>query len=296
MSNAHLPPQAASMPDRPIGVILAGGQARRMGGGDKILLKIGGQSILRHVMERLSGQCQALILNANGPPERFSETRLPVIPDTIPDHAGPLAGILAALDWVAEAHPACQTLLSTAGDTPFLPDDLVSRLETARQSAATPLACAQSGDRLHPPCALWPVSMRFALREALLSEAMRKMETFMTRQGCATARWDTQPVDPFFNINQPEDVSKAEGMLLRLHSAPQSEPTHHLDLKGLKCPLPALRTGKALARLNQGETLSVTCTDPMAQIDIPHLVQSEGHQLIAQEVKADHLVFVIRKV
>jgi molybdopterin-guanine dinucleotide biosynthesis protein A len=279
----------------PIGVVLAGGLARRMGGGDKALLSIGGQTILDHIIERLSGQCERLILNVNGPSDRFTGFGLPIIADTIPDHAGPLAGILAALDWIAETHPACPTLLSVAGDTPFLPKDLVVRLELARNAAQTPLACAKSGGQMHPPFSLWPVSLRFVLREALVSEQIRKMETVMTRQGCATAIWDTDPLDPFFNINQPEDVAMAEALYSKLQPDQPGEETLTLDLKGLKCPLPALRTAKALARLKSGAEMMVVCTDPMAQIDIPHLVQSEGHTLLSQRLEAERCVFVIRK-
>jgi molybdopterin-guanine dinucleotide biosynthesis protein A len=291
------PQKSPALPetDQPIGVILAGGLAKRMGGGDKLLLRIGGKTIFEHLSERLAGQCKGLILNGNGPPERFIALGLPVIPDTIPDHAGPLAGILASLDWMAETHPTCETLLTVAGDTPFLPKDLVKRLEAGRQKAGTPLACAQSGAQRHPTLALWPVSLRFVLRDALVDEGLRKMEHFMARAGCTAVEWDTVPLDPFFNINQPEDVEEANRLLASLTESLGTGEGLKLDLKGLKCPLPALKTAKALARMKRGDEVRVVCTDPMAQIDIPHLVQSEGHQLIAQEVKADHLVFVIRK-
>src|SRR6516165_835755 len=134
----------------PVGVVLAGGLARRMGGGDKARLRIAGRTILERVVARMAPQCGALILNANGDPARFVDTGLAVVPDSVPDFAGPLAGILAGLDWAA-AHPAGTTdLVSVPGDCPFLPDDLVERLSTAREKENTPLACARSGEQRHP--------------------------------------------------------------------------------------------------------------------------------------------------
>ena len=271
----------------PVCVVLAGGLARRMGGGAKGLLPLGGKPILDHIITRLKPQCARIVLNVNGPTEEFERFGLPIIADTIPDHAGPLAGILAALDWMAETHPDSTTLLSVATDTPFVPDDLVAKLDAARSEAGTALACAFSNGRIHPPFSLWPVRVRDALRTALLQDKERKMETVMTRFGYAVARWDTQPIDPFFNINTPEDLLAAEAM--------QGPPRQILDLKGLKCPLPALRTAKALTRLEVGAELEIICTDPMAQIDIPHLVQTEGHKLVSQKLEAECCIFVIRK-
>src|SRR3954468_17134550 len=143
-----------------IGVLLAGGLARRMGGGDKPLRRLGGRTILERLIARLSPQCDALILNANGDPARFAETGLAVVADTVPDFAGRLAGILAALDWAAMHRPEIADVVSVAADTPFLPRDLVARLHAAREQAGTPLACAQSGGRAHPVNALWRVDLR----------------------------------------------------------------------------------------------------------------------------------------
>src|SRR5437764_5501698 len=145
------------MTDRkPLGVVLAGGLARRMGGGDKARLRIGGRTILERVLARLKPQCAALILNANGDPARFADTGLAVVPDSVPDFAGPLAGILAGLDWAAAHAPQIVDIASVPGDCPFLPADLVARLEAARTAAGTPLACARSGEWRHPVAALWP--------------------------------------------------------------------------------------------------------------------------------------------
>jgi molybdenum cofactor guanylyltransferase len=214
-------PVTATQKRKPIGVLLAGGLSRRMGGGIKAFKYLGGKPLLEHVIERFQPQCATLVLNVNEPAEGFAHTGLPLIPDTLPDHAGPLAGILAALEWVAAHHPDCDTVASVATDSPFLPDTLVVRLEEARQAAQTPLACAQSGDQRHPPFGLWPVTLRHALREALVLEHLRKMEVFMTRYGCATAVWNTDPFDPFFNVNHPEDLLEAETYLKRLTPQPQ---------------------------------------------------------------------------
>jgi molybdopterin-guanine dinucleotide biosynthesis protein A len=217
MSEFRRTPEEASVTSPPtLGVLLAGGLARRMGGGDKPLRVIAGRTILERVVERLKPQCDGLILNANGDPERFAFTGLPVVPDTVPDFAGPLAGILAALDWAAEHRPDIAWVASVAADTPFLPGDLVSRLHAAREQAGTPLACAESGGRAHPVNALWAVALRDDLRHALVEEDMRKIDRWTARHGIAYAPWATEPVDPFFNANTPEDLAGAERLIERL--------------------------------------------------------------------------------
>src|SRR5215213_8329815 len=158
------------------GVLLAGGLARRMGGGDKPMRTIGGRTILERVVARFAPQCDGLILNANGDPARFAATGLPVVPDSVPDFAGPLAGILAGLDWAAEHAPEIEWIASVPGDCPFLPRGLVARLHAARHAANTPLACARSGDWRHPVVGLWPVALRDDLRRALVDEELRKIE------------------------------------------------------------------------------------------------------------------------
>ena len=196
--------------DRPLGVVLAGGLARRMGGGDKARLRIGGRTILERVLEGFQPQCAALIVNANGDPARFSDTGLAVVADSIPDFAGPLAGILAALDWAAAHSPETADVVSVPGDCPFLPHDLVARLLSARAAVRTPLACARSGDRRHPVIALWPVDVRDDLRKALVEEGVRKIEAFTARHGVAVADWPALPFDPFFNVNTPDDAAEAQ--------------------------------------------------------------------------------------
>lgn len=200
---------ASEMPPT-LGLVLAGGQARRMGGGDKALLKIGGVTILRRVLERLRPQCTAIVLNANGDPSRFAWTRLPVVADSVTGFAGPLAGILAGLDWAAEHVPDVVWVASVPGDCPFLPRDLVRRLHHARVQADTRLACAKSGDWRHPVVGLWPLDLREDLRRALLGEDLRKIEVWTARHGVAIAEWPDTPVDPFFNVNTPEDAAQAD--------------------------------------------------------------------------------------
>jgi molybdopterin-guanine dinucleotide biosynthesis protein A len=193
-----------------VGLILAGGLARRMGGGDKPLTRIGAATILSRVIERMRPQCTRLILNANGDPARFADTGLPVIADNVPDFAGPLAGILAGLDWAAAHAPDIADVASVPGDCPFLPRDLVARLHQARTAAGTPLACARSGEWRHPVVGLWPVALRDDLRRALTQDGLRKIELWTARHGVALADWPVAPVDPFFNVNTPEDAAAAE--------------------------------------------------------------------------------------
>ena len=193
----------------PLGLVLAGGLARRMGGGDKARIRIGSKTILERVLARLAPQCGAVIINANGDPARFADTGLPVIADSVPDFAGPLAGILAGLDWAAANEPAVTDIVSVPGDCPFLPSDLVTKLSAARAEQGTPLACARSGDWRHPVVGLWPVSLRDDLRRALIEEDLHKIEVWTARHGVAIAEWPAVPVDPFFNVNTPEDAAEA---------------------------------------------------------------------------------------
>jgi len=193
-----------------LGVVLAGGLARRMGGGDKARIRVGGRTILERVIDRLHPQCSGLAINANADASRFADFGLPVVPDSVPDHAGPLAGILAGLHWAANHIPKAEWVVSAPSDCPFLPRDLVAGLHQARILAGAPLACAASGDRRHPVIALWPVSLREDLRRALTAEDVRKVDQFAARYAVGIAAWPIMPVDPFFNINTPEQISEAE--------------------------------------------------------------------------------------
>lgn len=196
-----------------VGVVLAGGRSRRMGGGDKPLLSIGGRVILERIVERLLPQCVALVINANGDPERFAGFGLPVVPDTIEGFAGPLAGILAGMDHVAAHRPDVAWIATVAGDTPFLPADFVARLHEHRTRAGSVLAVASSAGRDHPVDALWPVSLRGELRRCMLDEAMRKVTLFQSRYAVARAEWPAEPHDPFFNANTPADLDAAERLV-----------------------------------------------------------------------------------
>ena len=202
-----------------IGVLLAGGLARRMGGGDKPLRELGGRTLMARAVARLAPQCAALIVNANGDPARFAGYGLPVVADSVEGFAGPLAGILAALDWVRANRPGQDWVVSIPTDSPFLPRDLVARLHGAREDGASPLACARSGEQVHPVVGLWPVSLADDLRHALVVEDMRKIDRWTARHGIAEAVWPTEPYDPFFNANRPEDIAEAETLLARFPDA-----------------------------------------------------------------------------
>lgn len=197
-----------------IGVILAGGLARRMGGGDKPMREIAGQPILTHVMQRIGSQCDALVLNANGDAARFASFGLPVVADSIEGFAGPLAGILAGLDWAAAQH--ADWVVSVAGDCPFLPRDLVARFHEAQQSEQADLVVAQSGGQAHPVVGLWKVALRNDLRHALVKENLRKIDRWTARYKLASVEWPVEPYDPFFNANAPEDLTEAEAIALKL--------------------------------------------------------------------------------
>ncbi len=194
------------------GVLLAGGQSQRMGGGDKNLRLLGGRPVLAHVIERAKPQVDALVLNANGDPERFASFGLPVIADSITGFVGPLAGVLAGLDWVAKNLPEAELVASFATDAPFFPRDLVSRLAVALEEGGFDLACAQSNGQAHPVFGLWPVSLREALREALAS-GMRKVDRWTAGYKLVEVEFLAEPVDPFFNANRPEDLAEAERLI-----------------------------------------------------------------------------------
>jgi molybdopterin-guanine dinucleotide biosynthesis protein A len=203
--------------DAPIvGVLLAGGQARRMGGGDKALLALGGRPLIAHGIARLASQVSRLIINANGPPERFAAFGLPVVADVVGGFAGPLAGILSGLEWARDHVPECRLVVTAPTDAPFLPDDLVARFVTARRAQEAEIVCAVSGRRTHPPIGLWPVALAGALRAAITGEEMRKVDRWTARYRVAQVAWPDGPdgaQDPFFNINRPEDLAEAERRL-----------------------------------------------------------------------------------
>jgi molybdenum cofactor guanylyltransferase len=190
------------------GVVLAGGLSRRMGGGDKCLRLLAGRPILSHIIARARPQVTELALNANGDVRRFAAFGLPVVPDGVDGFPGPLAGVLAGLDWAAGL-PEVTHVASFAGDAPFLPLDLVERFRAAL-AAGNDLCCAASGGRAHPVFGLWPVALREALRRALVEEGIHKVDRWTARFRLGLVEFPDRPVDPFFNANHPEDLAEAE--------------------------------------------------------------------------------------
>jgi molybdopterin-guanine dinucleotide biosynthesis protein A len=198
---------------QPLGVILAGGQATRMGGGDKGLLPLGGATLLSSVVTRLEPQVAGLALNANGDAARFDALGLPVIADSIDGFAGPLAGVLAGLDWAAAQ--GAETVVTAAADTPFFPCDLVPRLLLAAEGMTHPLALAATpdpkrGTARHPTFGLWPVALRDDMRAALKG-GLRKVVLWTQQHDARDALFPDE--DAFFNVNTPEDLARAERML-----------------------------------------------------------------------------------
>jgi molybdopterin-guanine dinucleotide biosynthesis protein A len=200
------PPMIAPLSRQNIpAIILAGGRAIRMGGGDKGLLVLAGQPLLAHVIARLAPQCAPLAINANGDPARLAQFGLPVLPDTIPGHPGPLAGVLAGMDWAAAL--GAQSVISAAADTPFLPITLVTHLRAHVGHSGLCIAATEGG--LHPTFGLWPTALRHDLRAALVG-GLRKVRDWTQSHNATQAVFPSTPFDPFFNINSPEDLTMAQ--------------------------------------------------------------------------------------
>lgn len=193
-----------------VGCILAGGLARRMGGGDKGLIELAGRPVLDHVIDRFGAQVGSVVLNANGDPGRFAGYGLPVMPDTVDGFAGPLAGVLAGLSWAAENAPDAHWVATAATDTPFFPTDFVSRLLAAIEDHGADLACAASDGRNHPVFGLWPVRLKDDLQSALVDEDIRKVDLWTARHRLTAVEFTASGFDPFFNVNRPDDVPEAE--------------------------------------------------------------------------------------
>jgi molybdenum cofactor guanylyltransferase len=196
-----------------VGVLLAGGLARRMGGGDKCLRRLGEGTILEHVIERARPHVAALMLNANGDPARFAGFNLPVMADVIAGFAGPLAGVLTGMEWARKHRTDCPWILTIATDTPFFPTDLVGRMLSAVEREGADLACAASGGRAHPVFGLWPVRLADDLRSAMVDERIRKVDVWTARHRLVEVTFPVDTVDPFFNTNRPEDLAEAERLL-----------------------------------------------------------------------------------
>jgi molybdopterin-guanine dinucleotide biosynthesis protein A len=195
------------------GLLLAGGQSRRMGGGDKCLRLLGGRTVLARILDIARPQVGPLVLNANGDPARFAAYGVPVAADVVEGYAGPLAGVLTGLDWARANAPGCDWVASFATDAPFAPGDLVVRFLAAVAAAGADLACAASGGRDQPVFGLWPVRLADDLRKAVVGEELRKVDLWTARYRLARVDWVRDPVDPFFNVNRPEDLAAAEAML-----------------------------------------------------------------------------------
>ncbi|GGF84023.1 molybdenum cofactor guanylyltransferase [Azorhizobium oxalatiphilum] len=190
---------------RTFGLILAGGLGRRMGGVDKALVPLAGRPLLAHVQARLAPQVERLLLSANGDPARFAAFGLTVLPDTLPDYPGPLAGVLAGMEAVARLAPEVEWLVSTPADSPLIPLDLVAQLHRERAITGAPMAHAASGDRTHPVVALWPIKLRHALN-AYLAAGERRVGRFTEEQGATQVAWNATVFDPFANVNTPDDL------------------------------------------------------------------------------------------
>ena len=195
------------------GVLLAGGKARRMGGGDKGLESLGGRPMLERIVERVRPQVGALLINTNSDPNRFASLGLPILADVIEGFAGPLAGVLTGMEWAAEQHPAKPWLASFATDAPFVPVDLVACLKAALDDAGADMACAKSAGRTHPVFGLWPVALAAELRQAMVEEEMRKIDRWTARYNIIEVDFADVPFDPFFNINEPDNLAEAERLL-----------------------------------------------------------------------------------
>lgn len=195
-----------------IGCILAGGLARRMGGGDKPMLSLEGRPLLDHVIARLRPQVDTMILNANGDPARFADFGLSVAADPIDGFAGPLAGVLAGLRWTAEHHEDAEGIVSVAGDTPFFPDNLVARLLEARDGNPDRIVLARCGGHNHPVFGYWPLACADALETFLKTGTTRKVLAFVDDHANARAEFEGSDHDPFFNINTPDDLARASAL------------------------------------------------------------------------------------
>ena len=195
------------------GLLLAGGRSRRMGGRDKALLTIARKPLLCHVIETVGPQVGSLVLNANGDPQQYAEFGIPIAGDVVEGFAGPLAGVLTGLEWARDNVPGCRWIASFACDAPLVPADLVSRLLAAAGDEGADMACARSGGRDHPVFGLWPVQLAGELRHAVVEEGLRKVDVWTGRYRLARAEFGTSPVDPFFNINRPEDLIAAEALM-----------------------------------------------------------------------------------
>ena len=212
-------------PDGIIGIVLAGGKSSRMGGGDKALLPLGGRPLLAHVVERLAPQVAEIVLNANDDPDRFAAFGLPLVADRLAGQMGPLAGIHAGLAWAKANRPEHSFVITVAADTPFFPADLVSRFCAATSMTDPKLVVSRSESGVHPVFGLWPVSLAPHLEDSLRRGARKALDFVAAQQAREVAfppiEIGGRAVDPFFNINRPEDLAEAEVLLSATAPAPR---------------------------------------------------------------------------
>jgi len=199
-----------------VGVILAGGMARRFGGVDKASIVLGEKTLLEHAIMRARPQVSEMIINAAGQAERFSAFGLPVVADVVDGFVGPLAGVLTGFEWARQNRPDVNWLASFAVDTPFMPDDVIERLTNAVKAEDADIACARSDGRTHPVFALWKTELIDDLRHCLVDDEMRKVDFWTARHRVVHVNFETVPVDPFFNVNRQEDLAEAEQILAEL--------------------------------------------------------------------------------
>lgn len=195
------------------GLLLAGGRSRRMGGGHKCLLNLGGKTLLVRAIERVENQVDELLLNVNATRSEFVETRLPLVSDVIGGFYGPLVGVLTGMLWLTENRPQTRWLATFPIDAPFLPHDLVKRLVDKANEDGVQLACAASDGRIHPPIGLWDTRLALDLRKAIELDGVRKIDLWTHRHSVVSVHWRVTPFDPFFNVNRPKDLQEAEEIL-----------------------------------------------------------------------------------
>ncbi|RAU22338.1 bifunctional molybdenum cofactor guanylyltransferase MobA/molybdopterin-guanine dinucleotide biosynthesis adaptor protein MobB [Paramagnetospirillum kuznetsovii] len=273
-------------PNPPIaGLILAGGLSRRMGGGDKTMIEVEGQSLLDRVIERLSPQVGPMILNANGDPDRFAEFTLPVVPDVVDGYAGPLVGVLTGLEWLKDHTMGVEWMVSTAADTPLFPLDLVERLHAAVKAEGADIAVACTKGQAHPVFALWPVRLAAELRAAVVDESMRKIDAWTDRYKVARVEWPVTPADPFFNVNTPEDVVR-----LRLIVTGRLPPEPPLSASTEVAVVVERRDGATSWIKNAWRPLEVVAEPPPHDQPLVLLRQEQGfeHYLIPRVTLALH--------
>ena len=197
-----------------VGVILAGGQGRRMGGVDKALIPLGGTTLIERAVARASVQVADLIINANGDPKRFAHLGLPVVPDSVGGFVGPIAGVLAGFGWMRANRPTARWLASFACDCPFFPTDMVERLIAKASGDGVKVAIAESGSQHHPVFAVWSADLSVSAEDVLVKRGLRKMDDFVALFPNVRGRFENDPIDPFANINTPEELAFAEDYIV----------------------------------------------------------------------------------